>query len=265
MKENATKENVQSTDDLWRQYGIRRDIELRNLLVSRYLHLVRSTADWICQDLPDCVEREELYGIGVLGLMQAIEKFDHAQGAKFETYCAPRIRGAILDELRRFDWMPRVLRTKANKVRRAHSAMLHALGRKPFDDEVADSLGLSESEYNAIALHAARPAPCSLVTGRPKANSGMMGIDVIEDTKSPNPAREMEKRELKQLVADIIKSLPETDRLVVLLYYYDRLTMRQIGEVLRMSESRVCQIHGELLEKLQRKLDSRKDELAAFA
>lgn len=265
MKENATKENVQSIDDLWRQYSIRRDTTLRNMLVDRYLHLVRSTADWIYQYLPDSIEREELYGVGVLGLMQAIEKFDHAKGAKFETYCAPRIKGAILDELRRFDWMPRVLRTKANKVRRAHSAMLHALGRRPLDYEIAENLGISESEYNAIALHAAKPAACSLVAGRTNANSGLMGIDIIEDIKSPDPAREIEKRELKQVVAGIIKSLPETDRLVVLLYYYDRLTMRQIGEVLRMTESRVCQIHGELLERLQRRLDSRKDEFAAFA
>ena len=239
------------TDELWERYRQSGDPEIRNLLVGRYLYLVRMAAERVAPELPDTIDREELVGAGALGLMQAIEKFDRDLGAKFETYCIARIRGAILDELRNFDWMPRPLRTKAHKVRETYRTLQQDLGRNPTDQEVAGDLGLTDREYNLIAMHASSPAAWSLSAGTDEEFSP---IDVLKDNRAPNPVEVLEKREIREIVSDVIRSLARIDRLVVLLYYFDRLTMKQIGEVLEITESRICQVHNEVLEKLHLRL-----------
>jgi RNA polymerase sigma factor for flagellar operon FliA len=247
------------TDELWQQYRHSKATEIRNRLVARYLYLVKMASDRVAPDLPGTIDREELMGAGVLGLMQAIEKYDDAQGARFETYCVPRIRGAILDELRNFDWMPRLLRSKAHRVRETYSSLVQVLGRAPTDQEIAGNLGLSNREYNIIAMHASSPAAWSLDSGK---SDDFTAMDFVRDYKAPNPAEVIEKREMREVVTGVIKSLPSTDRLVILLYYYDRLTMKQIGEVLRITESRICQVHNEVLAKLHRRLRARMEESA---
>ena len=250
--------------ELWQRYRRGPTPETRNKLVSRYFTIVKRTVDRILPELPDRVDRDELMDAGVLGLMQAIEKFDHRPGVKFETYAVPRVRGAILDELRSCDWMPRPLRAKAHKVRDAYSALSHTLGRIPTDEEVAEDLGLSDAEFTIIARHAASPASCSIHTGLPHSMNGdLRAIDIIQDQRAVNPADAIERREIRQTVFDLVRSLPTTDRLIVMLYYYDRLTMKQIGQIINISESRICQVHTDLINRLQRRLRRHKDELAA--
>lgn len=261
MWQRVIMDDKTPTDDLWRQYRQARDPEIRNRLVGKYLHLVKMAADYVAPDLPESVDREELIGAGAVGLMQAIERFDHEQGAKFETYCTSRIRGAILDELRNFDWMPRPLRTKAHKVRKTYCALQQVLGRDPSDQEVAGNLGLSDREYNIIAMHASAPAACSLHCGETAESAP---ISVLQDHKTPNPADIIEKQEVREIVTGVIRALNRADRLVILLYYYDHLTMRQIGEVLGITESRICQIHHEVLSKLHRRLRRVKEEPPAL-
>jgi len=259
MDDNQTR-----TDDLWQEYQLTRNAEDRNRLVARYFHMVKDAAEHLAPQLPDMIDRDELLGAGALGLMQAIEKFDQMQGAKFETYCAARIRGAMLDELRNLDWMPRLMRSKAHRVRRAFSALVQTLGRIPTDQEVAGTLGLSESEYAIIAKHAT--SACSLHSLLPANDAGdeeLRKIDVLRDDRVSTPAEIIERREVREIVTDLIRSLPSTDRLVILLYYYDRLTMKEIGKVLRITESRICQVHNEVIAKLQRRLRTRKEELVA--
>jgi len=244
-------DNKTPVDKLWERYRQTGDSDARNRLVDHYFYLVRIAAERVAPELPETVDREELVGAGALGLMQAIERFDRDLGAKFETYCVSRIRGAILDELRNFDWMPRPLRTKAHKVRQTYSALRQDLGRDPTDQEVAGALDLGDKEYRIIAMHAARPAAWSLHSREPEETAP---IDLLKDDKAANPADIIEKREIREIVADVIRSLDRTGRLVILLYYYDRLTMKQIGEVLRITESRICQVHNEVLEKLHLRL-----------
>jgi len=247
-------------DELWAEYRRTPSTEARNKLVAAYLPLVKYACERVAPELPGTVDREELIGAGVMGLMQAIEKYDDAQGAKFETYCLPRIRGAILDELRNFDWMPRLLRNKAHKVRETYNTLEQTLGRAPTEQEVAGDLGLSSRDYRIIALHASAPAAWSLDA---RNDDDFRIADLMEDSKALDPADVIEKRELRRIVTDVIKSLDPTDRLVILLYYYDRLTMKQIGQVLRITESRICQVHNEVLSKLHRRLRASVQETIA--
>jgi len=252
-----------STRELWQRYRRTPTSDARNKLVSRYFSVVKRTVDRILPELPECVGRDELMGAGALGLMQAIEKFDHRPGVKFETYAVPRIRGAIMDELRDCDWIPRPLRAKAHKVRDAYSALSQTLGRIPTDEEVAEDLGLSDAEFTVIARHAASPAKCIHRSIRDSMRSDLRAIDIIEDERAVDPADAIERREIRQIVLNLVRSLPTTDRLIIMLYYYDRLTMKQIGQIINISESRICQVHTDLINRLQRKLKRRKDELAA--
>ncbi|NQT21775.1 MAG: FliA/WhiG family RNA polymerase sigma factor [Planctomycetes bacterium] len=260
-KKTITDDATTPTDELWDQYRRTRSAEIRNRLVGKYLYLVKMAAERVAPDLPDTVNREELAGAGALGLMQAIERYDEAMGAKFETYCTSRIRGAMLDELRAFDWMPRPLRTKAHKVRESYNALQQHLGRNPTDQEVAGDAGLTDKDYKIIAMHASAPATRSL-HGRDV--EALAPKDIVRNNKSLNPADIIEQREVREIIADVIRSLPRIDRLVILLYYYDRLTMRQIGEVLDITESRICQIHNEVLDKLHFRLRKRLAKLHAF-
>ena len=259
-----TDDSKTRTSELWEQYRHSRSAEVRNRLVSRYFHLVKGTAERMAMEVPDRVDHNELIGAGVMGLMQAIEKFDRRQKVKFETYCTPRIRGAILDELRDLDWMSRPLRAKAQKARDVSSALAHTFGRLPSDHEVAASLGLTSWEYTVITRHASSPAACLHANVAINASGDELRIiDFLRDERASNPADIIEKRETCHVVASLIRSLPSADRLVILLYYYDRLTMKQIGHILSISESRICQMHSEVITKLQRRLSSQKEDLVA--
>jgi RNA polymerase sigma factor for flagellar operon FliA len=251
------------TDDVqavWVRYKAEGDLESRNFLVERYLPLVDFLAERILQRLPRCVEGDDLKSAGVFGLMSAIDGFDMSRGIKFETYCSVRVRGAILDALRAMDWVPRVVRSRAQKRDQAQRALSAKFGRPAMVHEVAAHLGWKDSEVEESMKEEGRAAVLSLGGGEDASErTGGKRLDSIEDRRDGNdPLRQVQRRDMADLVW---RSLGPKERQVVLLYYYEQITMREIGEVLGLSESRVCQIHSRVLKRLRDRMLPMKDEL----
>jgi RNA polymerase sigma factor for flagellar operon FliA len=250
-------------DDLqetWRRYKATRDLACRNRLVERYLPLVEFLAERILQRLPRCVEGDDLKSAGVFGLMAAIDGFDLSRGIKFETYCSVRVRGAILDELRARDWVPRVVRSRAQKRDQAHRALTAEHGRPAMLHEVAARLGWTEREVEESMKEEGRAAVLSLGGGEDASErTGGTRLDTLVDHREGgNPLKEVQQRD----VADLVwKSLGPKERQVIVLYYYEQITMREIGEILGLSESRVCQIHSRVLRRLRDRMSPMRTEL----
>lgn len=244
----------------WRDYKRTGSVVTRNKLVEKYLPLVRCIAERIRAKLPACVELEDLISAGVFGLMDAIDRYDLDREVKFETYCSMRIRGAILDELRKLDWVPRLVRSNAHQMEEASSQLRKKFGRLPTDEELAEALGISLEDLGDLANAAAAVSmvPFSSKFGDDENDRHNRVADMIEGDVNGNPLRVIEKAELRTV---IMKELSEKERLVVLLYYFEQLTLKEIGEVLHLSESRVCQIHSKILARLEGILRSRKEEL----
>ncbi|GAI19264.1 unnamed protein product, partial [marine sediment metagenome] len=209
--------------------------------------------------MPDKVELDDLISAGTFGLMDAIDAFDPDRGVKFETYCTPRIRGSILDELRSMDWVPRLVRARAHQLTKAiHSLETH-LGRKPTEKETAEELNMNMEEFNRLQRDANAIGLVSLNT---KYNEGegekdIREIDVIKDQKSKDPLTEAQKRDLKNLLT---KGLTRAERLIIVLYYYEEMTMKEIGATLDLSESRVSQMHSSIVARLKAQMNTRKKE-----
>ncbi|MCE9589010.1 MAG: FliA/WhiG family RNA polymerase sigma factor [Planctomycetes bacterium] len=257
MAKAAAKRDIK---DVWIDYKKNGTEELRNLLMVNYLHLVRYNAERIHVKLPDEVELDDLMSAGIFGLMDAIAAFDMERGVKFETYCAPRIRGAILDELRAMDWVPRLVRSRASQVDGARKKLEMRLGRSATDDEVASTLKVSKDEYTKIKRDS---GPVGVVSLSRKyfetdSNKDVREIDVLEDPKQVNPFSSVQRRDLKDLIT---KGLSRAERLIVILYYYEEMTMKEIGVTLDLSESRVSQMHSSILARLKAQLQHRSKEL----
>ena len=235
--------------------------DLRNDLIERYLPLVRYNGERIWARLPDGVELDDLVSAGVFGLMDAIESFDLARGVKFETYCVPRIRGAMLDELRTMDWVPRLVRSKASKLQVALKALETGAGRPPSDMELAEHMGLSVAEVERMRIEASAVNLVSLNRkwGDTDGNKDVQEADILADKRGEDPTRRMQKHDLMRLVT---KGLNRSERLIMLLYYYEELTMKEIGMTLDLSESRVSQMHSSILNRLQLQLGKRRLEFA---
>ena len=245
---------------MWREYKRTQDIGLRNHLLEKYLPLVRYIAERQLSKLPQNINVEDLQSAGVLGLMDAVRGYDPERGVKFETYCTTRIRGAILDELRSLDWVPRIVRSKANKIQKAWKSLEDRLGRTPSDEEMANHLELSLPEYEAMAKEASAVTMTSLTT-ETKDDDGsksMRKLDLLEDKKGLNPEVELKKKEVTEFIT---RGLSRKERLIILLYYYEELTMREIGEALDLSESRVCQLHSRIILRLKSQLQKFQTEL----
>lgn len=245
---------------MWREYKRTQDIGLRNHLLEKYLPLVRYIAERQLSKLPQNINVEDLQSAGVLGLMDAVRGYDPERGVKFETYCTTRIRGAILDELRSLDWVPRIVRSKANKIQKAWKSLEDRLGRTPSDEEMANHLELSLTEYEAMAKEASAVTMTSLTT-ETKDDDGsksMRKLDLLEDKKGLNPEVELKKKEVTEFIT---RGLSRKERLIILLYYYEELTMREIGEALDLSESRVCQLHSRIILRLKSQLQKFQTEL----
>jgi RNA polymerase sigma factor FliA len=193
--------------------------------------------------------------------MDAIDAFDLDRGVKFETYCVPRIRGAMLDELRNTDWVPRLVRSRARKLAEASKILEDRLGRRPSDQELADHLGISIGEVEKMALEAKAVTLVSLNKKWSETDSAkeLGEIDVLEDQRSEDPTRRVQRNDLMRLVT---KGLNRKERLIIILYYYEELTMKEVGATLDLSESRVSQMHSSLVERLQSQLRERRAELA---
>ncbi len=255
----SPKVKESSIDEVWRTYKKTASDELRNFLIENYLLLVRSTAERMHMRLPGEVDVEDLMSAGLFGLMDAIDAFDLERGVKFETYCTQRIRGAIFDELRAMDWVPRLVRSRTAKVERARKALEMELGRRATDREVCDLLRVSNSEYKKLSKDS---KPVNVVSLNRKwfetdSSKDIREIDVIQDNRQEDPLAELQKKDLKLLIT---KGLSRAERLIVILYYYEEMTMKEIGMTLDLSESRVSQMHSSILARLQAQMQYRSKE-----
>ncbi len=247
--------------DIWKEFKLTGGCPLRNRLMETYLPIVKYTADRICTKLPDEVEVDDLVSAGIFGLVDAIEAYDMGRGVKFETYCAPRIRGAMLDELRAMDWVPRLVRSRANKLQRVCRELEAELRRKPTETELAKKLRVTKSELAKLVRDATAVSQISLSRKHFETDSSrdVCEIDVLEDKRGRNPVAEVQKRDLKRLIT---RGLTRAERLILILYYYEEMTMKEIGATLDLSESRVSQMHSAILNRLKSQLNNRERELS---
>ncbi len=254
---------LENIAEIWNGFfdSEKQDQTCRNMLMEHYTPIVKYTADRIYAKLPDKVELDDLVSAGIFGLMDAIDAFDPERGVKFETYCAPRIRGAILDELRSMDWVPRLVRARAHQLENALQTLEAHLGRMPTETEIASELELNMDEFRRLQRDANATGLVSLNNkfSESDGEKDIREIDVIEDQKSQNPLIEAQKRDLKNLLT---KGLTRAERLIIVLYYYEEMTMKEIGATLDLSESRVSQMHSSIVARLKAQLNSRKKEFS---
>jgi RNA polymerase sigma factor for flagellar operon FliA len=248
---------AEDTSQLWYQFRRTRDRAARDRLILTYAPLVKYVAGRLGSGLPAHVDEGDLVSYGLLGLIAAIERFDPGRDVKFETYAITRIRGSILDELRAMDWVPRSVRSRAREIERAIGSLEAKLGRAPTDEEIAARVGISQEELDDSLSDIARSSIAALDELWTTSDSGGEGvalIDTIEDETMPTPAVALSQTEMKETIADAIARLPEREKLVITLYYYEDLTLREIGEVLGVTESRVSQLHTKAVLRLKARL-----------
>jgi RNA polymerase sigma factor FliA len=250
--------------DVWKEYKKTRSEQLRNVLMENYLHLVRFNAERIHVKLPDEVELDDLMSVGIFGLMDAIAAFDLERGVKFETYSAPRIRGAILDELRSMDWVPRLVRSRAHKLDSATRHLEVQFGRLPTQKELAEHMGVPMSELEKIVKDANAVGLVSLSRKyyETDSNKDVREIDVLEDRRGSDPVRDIQRKDLKELIT---RGLSRAERLIIILYYFEEMTMKEIGQTLDLSESRVSQMHSSILARLKAQMAERRREFQQAA
>jgi len=237
----------------WRAFKAKPSDKLRNRLVEHYLYLVRFTAERLRAKLPDEVDVEDLMSAGVFGLVDAIDAFDLDRGVKFETYCAPRIRGAILDELRSMDWVPRLVRHRAARLDETRRALEAELGRTPTEEEVARRLRLAPEQFEKLRRDASAVSLISLSQkfGEPDSDREVSEIDVVPDAQGRDPAAEAQRADIRELITN---ELSRAEQLIIVLYYYEQMTMKEIGATLDLSESRVSQMHSAIIARLREHL-----------
>lgn len=259
--ESLTRIELQSMpmEEIWIAYRAAATETIRNFLMEHYLPLVRYNAERIYTRLPDEVDIEDLMSAGLFGLKDAIDAFDMDRGVKFETYCAPRIRGAILDELRSMDWVPRLVRHRTARVEAVRNRLEMEFGRRPTDEEISTALGVDEEEVKKIVKDGSAVSVTSLNRQRYQSDGSreVREIDVISDQTQADPLSEIQSRDLKHLLT---KGLSRAERLIVVLYYYEQMTMKEIGATLDLSESRVSQMHSSILARLKAQLQHRERE-----
>jgi len=255
--------NVKAVElrELWRRYKVEDDQRARERLVVAYSPLVKFIAGRMASGLPSHVDEGDLVSYGLLGLIGAIERFDLEREIKFETFAVARIKGAIIDELRSLDWVPRSVRARAREVEKAHHALEAQLGHSPSDEEMAIKLDLSVDDFRGVLLEIANSSVLALddlwTFADPEGGGGQISVlDTIHDPNAVDPESEAQTGELKDKLADAIESLPERERLVIALYYYESLTLREIGEVLGVTESRVSQLHTKAVLALRSRFGS---------
>ncbi|MDP3939406.1 MAG: FliA/WhiG family RNA polymerase sigma factor [Deltaproteobacteria bacterium] len=233
----------------------------RDRLIMEHAPLIKYIVNRIAQRLPSHVDLDDLINTGVIGLMDAIEKYNPEKNCKFKTYAEFRIKGAILDQLRSLDWVPRSVRQKSRKMEAAYSNMEQRLGRAASDEEVADEMGVEIRKFHEMLNQVRGISVVNLDEVRSASDLEKKNlIDVLEDTTGEDPAMALNVEEMKKIVAESIGMLPDKERLVISLYYYDELNMKEIGKILDITESRVCQIHTKAILRLRGKLKSSLDK-----
>ncbi len=237
----------------WDKYLKGQDPVLRKRLLNRYLPLVRNVAGRMAINFPRSVELGDLINTGVIGLIEAFRNYDPERGVKFETYAVPRIRGAILDELRSLDWVPRSTRAKAREIERGLLEFENREGRPPTDEELAGTLNISTAELHLALEDVSKTSLLSLdeMIFREEDNRQVPRIETVEDKKANTTIKKLERSELQAFLVLAIERLTEQEKLVIALYYYEELTLKEIGQVMKISESRVSQIHTKAVLKLR--------------
>ncbi len=241
---------------LWREYKTSGDSQVRERLILHYSPLVKYVAGRVGVGLPPNIEQSDLVSYGIFGLIDAIEKFDIERAIKFETYAISRIRGAIIDELRAIDWIPRSVRYKAREVERAYASLEAKLHRTPTEVEVSAEMGISVVDLHTIF---GQVSFVNVLALDELLNTGDKGdkltlVDTLEDHRAENPVQAFENEEMKHLLAGAINHLPEREKIVITLYYYEGLTLAEIGQVLGVTESRICQMHTKAVIQLRSKM-----------
>ncbi len=246
-------------DELWTRYRRDGDLRARDQLLERHLGLVHRAAREVVRHAPASLELDDLVGAGTVGLVQALEAFDPGRGFAFSTFAMPRIRGAILDEVRGWDWVPRSVRERNRRIKKAADGLRRMLGREPEPAEVAAALGIDVETYQRQAADLRDPVLVAFDPGPDEAGEGGGLAEVLPDESAPDQTAVLERSETMEGLAEAFASLSERDRLVLTLSYYERLTLQEIGEVLHVTESRVSQIrtraHKRLLERMEPPLD----------
>lgn len=258
MKKKRMKNNSNMTDEaflLWQEYSEEKSTELRDRLIEHYLELVYQAAERMNAKLPPTVDINDLIGAGTLGLIDAIEKFDHTRGIKFETYCSRRLSGAMLDDLRRYDWVPRLIRNRSHQLNRSRDELETKLKRRATEEELAEYMDMSMDEYESMLNEINVKSMVSLDRKwDDDDNNEMSHLNSLTDHKVMDPLEEIQRNEIKNLA---IKGLSDKEKSILIMYYYDNLSLKEIGAVLSISESRVCQIHQQTLDLLRDKFGAR--------
>ena len=246
-----------SVSEAWTGYKKDGSAQARDSLILHYSPLVKYVAGRVAVGLPANIEQADLISYGIFGLIDAIDKYDRSRGIKFETYAISRIRGAIIDELRAIDWVPRSVRFKAREVEKAYQSLENKLKRPPSDAEIAEEMGITTDELNHIYTQLSTVSLVALdelMTGDSGQGDKLALVETIEDTRTASPMEAFESEEMKSILAEAINRLPEREKMVVTLYYFEGLTLAQIGEVLGVTESRICQMHTKAVLGLRGKI-----------
>lgn len=236
----------------WLDFKVYKNPEARVELINHYSYLVKITAGRLVTSLPGGLDREDLIGSGVIGLIKSVDQFDPTRDVKFETYAIALIRGAILEMLRDEDWVPRSIREKLKALDRTMMALETQFGRPANDNEVAEAMGISTGEVSELMVRMGRTNVYSLddIIGSGDGDDHIHFVELIVDENS-NTGGEVEGREIRRVLAEGVDKLPERERLVVALYYFEGLTFKEIGKVLGVSESRVYQLHTQAMTRLR--------------
>jgi RNA polymerase sigma factor for flagellar operon FliA len=247
---DATAKEAAALDGVWTKFKATGDPILRNRLIEAYYPLVRYISERLLATLPRSIELDDLTSAGLFGLMDAIDGFDMSRGIKFKTYCTMRIRGSILDELRSQDWVPRLVRLKANRIARACKALEARLGREPTDYEMAEELKIPLTEYREMTeeSNAATIFSLSDKFDDPQEDGGLENSEVIADQKVATPLDALHRRDVIEVLT---RNLSQKEKRIIIMYYYEGLTMKEIGRILDLTESRVCQIHSNVIMRLR--------------
>lgn len=249
------RQEQERIDQIWKTFKRTGDENLRNILVEYHYPLVRYIAERLLQTLPKSIDVDDLISAGTFGLLDAIRGFDLKRGIKFKTYCSTRIRGSILDELRSQDWVPRLVRLKAHKLDKAVSRLEALHGREVNDYELAQDLEITMEELANLKVEASPKTMFSLSEKLDESDDDrdMEKVEIIEDKKGCDPLQSLHQQDVLDLITS---NLTKKERLIVIMYYYEGLTMREIGDIMSLTESRVCQIHSNVMGRLKAQLDA---------
>jgi len=249
--------------ELWREYRKTANREIRDFLAIKYAPLVKYVAGKVAIGMPQNVEFDDLVSYGSFGLLDAIEKFDPDRDIKFKTYAMTRIRGAIFDELRSIDWIPRSIRQKAKQLEETITMLENKLGHTVEDEDIARELGISTEELQSLLTQISGTSIISLndIWYLGDDNDEVSFMETLESNPNLNPDTLIEKEEIKSVIVEAIKHLPDKEKKVIVLYYYEDLTLKEIGEVLDVTESRISQLHTKAIMRLRGKLMRMKNAL----